>query len=248
MDARRPGLRTPFVTLLGLLLAMLSSPAAAAALRVPAATRQLVVVVTADAAATRGVLTRWERHGRTWASVGEPIDVHVGERGLIAAADKREGDCRAPAGLFRLREVTYYADAPRPTTAMATRAATPHTYCIDEPAAPDYNRFRDVKTGARAAGEIMRRQDDLYAITVVVEHNRAPVVPGHGSCIFIHADNGAPTLGCTTMPGPALRALVAWLAPKSQPMLLQLTRADYERVAPAANLPANLAANLPAAP
>src|SRR5215510_581259 len=80
------------------------------------ASTQLIVVTTSDWNAVEGKLQRYERAapGGKWQAVGEPFSVVVGKNGLgwgsgISAVDhdsddpiKKEGDGKAPAGVFRL--------------------------------------------------------------------------------------------------------------------------------------------------
>lgn len=53
-------------------------------------------------------------------------------------------------------------------------------------------------------------------------------VAGAGSCIFLHVwKPGQPTAGCTAMAQPDLEALLLWLDPARQPLLVQLTTGNY---------------------
>ena len=87
---------------------------------------EIVVVTTADWNAPSGTLQRYEREGpgNPWQPVGEPISVMVGKTGLgwgsgvvqIAGSFsakndpiKKEGDGKAPAGVFLLGKAFGYA-------------------------------------------------------------------------------------------------------------------------------------------
>ena len=210
------------------------------------APRKRVVVVTAGWTATSGELYRFERAGRRWRQVGAAVPVVVGAAGLAWPRDKREGDERAPAGRFRLGGVTGYDDAPPPGTTLPYRKATPDLLCIDDPRDPDYNRVTEpdwVESGGPDGRRIwepqpehMLRPDELYRLTIFVRHNDARV-PGRGSCIFLHVWRAArsPTVGCTAMALPDLRALVAWADRDTE--LVELPRAEYRRLQRAWDLP-----------
>jgi hypothetical protein len=217
---------------------------------------QLVVVVTADWRASDGQLRRFERArpAAPWQPVGEPVAVVVGKGGLgwgagleprprgpgLDGPDKREGDGRAPAGRFALGGVTGYDEAPPAGSRLAYRQATPALRCVDDVAASaSYNRVVAAPAGAPpswASDEAMRRDDELYRLTVFVGHNPART-PGAGSCVFLHVWRrpGAPTIGCTAMALPALRTLVMWADSSAQ--LVQLPRPVYRRLAAAWSLP-----------
>jgi hypothetical protein len=218
---------------------------------------QLVVVVTDGWDAPRGELRRFWRDGgggSAWRAVGDPVAVVVGRAGLGwgiglrprphdgagDGPDKREGDGRAPAGRFALGEVTGYDDDAPAGSGLGYRRAGPALRCVDDPAAPAaYNRLVEAPAvGAPPwrSSERMRRDDELYRLTVFVRHNDART-PGAGSCIFLHvwADAGTPTVGCTAMTLAALRTLVMWA--NSSTELVQLPRAVYRRLERAWDLP-----------
>jgi D-alanyl-D-alanine dipeptidase len=78
----------------------------------------------------------------------------------------------------------------------------------------------------------MRDVGDPYRLGIVVEHNTDPREPGGGSCIFMHIWKGADTgtSGCTAMTIANIQALLAWLNPDDEPVLVQLPEAEYERL------------------
>lgn len=210
---------------------------------------QMVVVVTDGWDADRGVLQRYERDG-AWRPVGAPIEVTVGRngsawgRGLHAdaiAGDgdpvKREGDGRAPAGVFAVGDA--FGIEPSPRTGLRYLPMTARHHCIDVPASPLYNRLVDTAEVGEAAvqgsTEPMRRDllpkpDMRYALGFVIEHN-ASAVPEGGSCIFAHAWDppGATTAGCTAMDLPRMRELLGWLDARRRPVFVLLPRTAYRQ-------------------
>lgn len=118
--------------------------------------------------------------------------------------------------------------------------ATPELRCVDDPSSRHYNRI--VSTANTAidwqSAEHMRRQDDLYAIAIVVEHNTHDTEPGAGSCIFIHAWKGPDVgmSGCTAMSMDALEAFADWLRPNAA-ALVALPRSEYDALRRAWGLP-----------
>ena len=214
-----------------------------APLVIPLETRQLVLVVTPGWEATAGTLRRFTREaeGAAWTEVGEPIPVVVGRSGLgwgrglhpegLDGPGKREGDGRAPAGVFPLTEVFGYAR--EAATGLPYRPATPDLECVDDVASAHYNEVLDRSSVEPDWGshEEMRRDDDLYRLGVVVAHNQ-PAEPGAGSCIFLHVWAGphSTTSGCTAMTSDAMDAVAAWLDADAAPVLVQLPEAEYARL------------------
>jgi L,D-peptidoglycan transpeptidase YkuD (ErfK/YbiS/YcfS/YnhG family) len=213
--------------------------------------RQLVVVRTAAWSSAEGTLQRYARTSASasWQSVSPPVAVTLGSagmawgRGLLPeqpGPQKREGDGKAPAGLFRLTSTFGYD--PEPPSNLPHTHATTDLLCIDDPASLRYNRIMsqsEIQYPDWKSAERLRRNDDQYRIGVVVAHNTDPVQPGAGSCIFLHiwASPGQPTPGCTTLEAAPLEALAHWLDWIADPVLVQLPEAEYARLRAAWALP-----------
>jgi zinc D-Ala-D-Ala dipeptidase len=213
--------------------------------------RQLVVVRTADWAASEGLLQRFDRNGPRdeWHAVGAPIRVAVGNGGLAwgrgvhpdqSGPQKKEGDGKAPAGIYKLPSTFGYApDAPGN---LPYTMATPELLCIDDPASVRYNRIllrSEIQFPDWKSFESMRRDDDQYRLGVVVEHNPEPTKSGAGSCVFLHAwkSPGEPTVGCTAMEPASILTLARWLDWASEPALVQLPDSEYKRLRDTWKLP-----------
>lgn len=214
---------------------------------------EMVVVTTSDWNSPEAMLQRYERSrpGKHWKAVGEPFTVMVGKTGLgwgsglipvndrfRGAGDpvKKEGDGKAPAGVFRLSKAFGYAPQEQPGWKMVYIALGPSIQCVDDPGSKFYNQLVDANKISSDWGshenEKMLRADDLYRWGILVDHNENPAVPGNGSCIFMHIwrGPGQPTVGCTAMPQPKLETLLGWLDPTRKPLLVQLPAPQYHRL------------------
>jgi len=216
-----------------------------------AGSRQMVVVTTPGWNDVAGTLQKYERanpRGK-WTAVGKPFAVVVGKNGLgwgtgIApvpsqaqdASDpvKKEGDGKAPAGVFKLRTAFGYAPERLPGSRMPYVSLTPSVECVDDTHSTFYNRVLDRGTVAADwnSSEHMLRTDELYRWGVVVDHNSDPPAPGAGSCIFLHIwrGPGQGTVGCTAMPREQIESLLGWLDPEQAPLLVQLPAEQYKRL------------------
>ena len=208
---------------------------------------QVVLVVTPDWNATTGTLRKFERKGNEWTQVDAADDIVVGRTGAAwgiglhpaqAGVQKKEGDGRAPAGVFAVGEAFGYAASAG--TKLPYLALSASQYCIDVNGSPLYNRIVDAKeVGAEAVKEStepMRRDihvdgDQRYREGFVIRHNPQNV-SGMGSCIFAHLWKapGAPTAGCTAMTPASMDALLGWLDPAKRPVFVLLPQAEYERL------------------
>jgi L,D-peptidoglycan transpeptidase YkuD (ErfK/YbiS/YcfS/YnhG family) len=211
---------------------------------------QMVVVTTAGWDATDAVLRRYARPsaGAPWTAVGEPVRAVVGRTGLAWGTGirsmpdgddgpvKREGDGKAPAGVFRLTSTFGYAPADSAAwIKLPYHPADASVECVDDSDSRFYNALVDRDTIAAPdwrSHEEMRRSDELYRWGVWVDHNTGPARPRGGSCIFLHVwrGPGQPTVGCTAMARADLEALLAWLDPRARPVLAQLPDDRYARL------------------
>lgn len=224
-------------------------PVAQSAADVPAGlgrALQMVLVTTASWDTTGGRLQRYERGSsdETWRAVGAIVPVVVGRAGLgwddaLAAPPgqpvKREGDGRAPAGVFPLDTVFGFAPAGEAGWVRAPYLSlSPGTDCVDDVGSVHYNTV--VERGAVprvdwTSAEHMR-QIGQYQLGVIVGYNASPPRAGRGSCIFLHiwGGPGTSTAGCTAMAEHDLRDLVLWLDRSRQPVLVQLPVAEHARL------------------
>lgn len=123
---------------------------------------------------------------------------------------KREGDGATPAGTWRLVEVLWRADrVRRPGTSLPVRAIRPDDGWCDAPSDRNYNRH--VRHPYPASAERLWREDRVYDIVVVLDHNRRPRVRGHGSAVFMHLARPGlvPTEGCIALAERDLRLVLA---------------------------------------
>lgn len=122
----------------------------------------------------------------------------LGRSGI--SAQKREGDGATPVGVFAMRRLLFRPDREsRPATGLPSAAILPEDGWCDTPGDRAYNR--PVHLPYPASAELLWREDHLYDLLVVLGYNDDPVVPGHGSAIFLHlaAPDFAPTAGCVAL-------------------------------------------------
>jgi zinc D-Ala-D-Ala dipeptidase len=214
-----------------------------------ASCQQLVVVTTKswdDIAATVDRFERTSAHKETLRRLGDPFPAMVGRRGLAwgnglhgtgqtGEPEKREGDKKAPAGVFRFGEVFGTAHAEQVAfLRLPYRQVSPTTEAIDDPKSRYYNQVVDRGSVAHpdwTSSESMLQVGGRYRLGVIIEHN-TPAYPGFGSCVFLHVwdprDPG--TIGCTATSYDHLIRLLRWLDPKKNPLIVQLPASAYEEL------------------
>lgn len=122
---------------------------------------------------------------------------------------KREGDGATPAGVWEIGRVLWRADrGRRPSTMAQTQSIRPEDGWCDAPSDRNYNR--QVRHPYPASAERLWRDDGLYDVLVVLDHNQRPRMRGGGSAIFLHVARPgfAPTEGCVALAEVDLRRLL----------------------------------------
>jgi L,D-peptidoglycan transpeptidase YkuD (ErfK/YbiS/YcfS/YnhG family) len=172
---------------------------------------QRITVVAAAPRATTAKLSLTEC-GRP---AGGPWTARIGFAGV--STHRHEGDGTTPLGTFRMGPTLYGID-PNPG---GLHLPFHHLVCGDwwdeDASSPGYNQFRHVPCGRAppfgGASEALWRSPRTYRELAFVEYNAQPAVPGLGSAIFLHADDGNATNGCISLPRPELLEVLRWLRP-----------------------------------
>jgi L,D-peptidoglycan transpeptidase YkuD (ErfK/YbiS/YcfS/YnhG family) len=218
--------------------------------------RQCIVVFVPDWKAHIGELHAFERsegEGQ-WRSHGDVVPVVLGSDGLawgrgfmrtwnMFGTQKQEGDNKTPAGLFRLGSAFGYAPPEEASWIKIPYInVTHHTVGVDDPRSKFYNRIVErtkIDNPDWKTSEGVMRDEDVYRWGAVIEHNSDPIVPGAGSCIYLHVwrDSTIPTAGCIAMAETNLVSLLRWLDPDAKPFLIAVPKKIYPKLPQEWNLP-----------
>jgi|GEM_PF-884977 len=179
-----------------------------AATRLPAGTRQVILVSAPDRASTSNTVTLWERASETspWTRHGLALAGRNGANGWTT--DHREGDRSSPIGVFGL-------------TAAGGRLPDPGT------ALPYEYQPRFFVAGS---GDLDDPMTVAFNYVVAIDYNRIPGRPPSdparplgeraGGDIWLHVDHQAPTKGCVTVAQNELASIMRWLDPATHPMII----------------------------
>lgn len=186
-----------------------------------AAASRLILVETADFHTSAATLRTFERDAAgDWREAMAAVPAQVGKAGLgwghtfrhLATAGepiKREGDKRAPSGLFRLGAPFGFA----PGDGGYLQLAEGRHFCVDD---ADSARYSEIVPQASVpegtSGEKMWAID-LYTRGIVVDYPTDRVAKS-GSCIFVHVWKSpeTPTVGCVAADEATVARLQDWAA------------------------------------
>ncbi|MCH7228207.1 L,D-transpeptidase [Haloferula sp. A504] len=225
-----------------------------AAFELPEDSRQCVVGIAPDWNSSKVTLTAYEKKGGRWVRALGPWPGRLGKSGMAwgdglhpvpaAAATKKEGDWKAPAGVFRIGGAWGYDASIRKHPKQFYRQITTRDLWVEDSSSSSYNRHLILDHDPATEWEKkqqMRQNDHAHSLKLFIAHNAPPrVTPGKGSAIFFHIWRGGgskPTAGCTTLAESNLRNLIAWLDPDANPLYVLLPESDYRKHATSWQLP-----------
>jgi L,D-peptidoglycan transpeptidase YkuD (ErfK/YbiS/YcfS/YnhG family) len=208
--------------------------------------KKLIVVTTPDWSVVQGTLTRYQRSSDRWQAVGDTIPIVVGRAGLgwdpallrehperYPGPVKHEGDGRSPAGVFQLKRGTFGFAPDLPGSHMYI-PLTQAIECVDDPNSRYYAQIVDRTQVAQPDWKSSEKMSSIpqYRWGVVVNYNMDHPVRGDGSCVFLHQWSGpsSGTAGCTAMSAENIEEVVRWMDGKDRSVLVQLPKAEYQRL------------------
>lgn len=238
---------------------LLIFPLTACSSTVPGNCTQAIIGITDSWNSSHVTLTLAEKNAAgKWQRVLGPFPGRLGRNGTAwgmgihktpAGYRKKEGDGRSPAGIFALGGLWVTNATPvQHDPAIPYVKVGPADLWVTDPACPKlHNRHVRLNHPASTPWELkeqMRQTDYPHSIKMLVHHNTvesvgSPIV-GAGSSIFFHIwrrDGAVPTAGCTGMQEENLRAVIARLRARKNPVYILLPRAEYARYREAWKLP-----------
>ncbi|MFJ9827917.1 L,D-transpeptidase [Streptomyces sp. NPDC101160] len=185
---------------------------------------QLITAEAADAGATTGTVTWWDRRGGRWVRAGS-APARFGANGLAEGTARRQGTNTTPTGVYGLPYAFGTAPAPTGTTYGYARVTERSWWCQDN-ASASYNRWVEgLPRDCRATeAEHLSAYRPQYAHALVIGFNYARPVRGRGAGIFLHVNGRGATAGCVSVPAEAMRRILAWADPARHPHIAVGTR------------------------
>ena len=236
------------------LFALFSFVSQVAAFEIPQVVQQCLVGKASGWNSSYVTLTFYERKGSQWKQVGSSWKGRLGKNGLVwgrgihpnpqGATLKKEGDRRAPAGVFFLGGAWGYAPSIKKSPNLNYVQVTSRDLWYEDVNSPFYNQYRRIEHEPKTTEEKkaqMKQGDYAHSLKLFIGHNAHPdIVPGAGSSIFFHIwrnGGGSATFGCTTMAEDNLKRLIAMVEPTKYPVYVLLPEAEYEQFKPVWKLP-----------
>jgi len=121
----------------------------------------------------------------------------VGKNGLTRF--KKEGDFKTPKGTFKIEHLYFRKDRiQKPLTKLNCIEIKKNMGWCDDLKNKKYNKL--IKINNNCSHEKLFRQDQKYDLLIPIKYNFDNIIPGKGSCIFLHLTNNyKPTAGCIAL-------------------------------------------------
>ena len=122
----------------------------------------------------------------------------IGKNGLTKK--KKEGDKKTPIGKFNIEHLYFRKDRVNliQTNLKKIQIKPNMGWCDDVKKPSKYNKL--INTRQNIGHEKLFRRDYKYDLLIPIKYNFNNIIPGRGSCIFIHlTKNYQSTLGCVAL-------------------------------------------------
>ena len=209
-------------------------------------TTQAVVGITDGWNNSHVSLGLYQKINGRWIVQGEFWKGRLGSKGcawglgvspIMGKTLKKEGDGRAPAGIFPIGSAYGYAKAIKKQRTLKYFQVTHRDLWVEDVQSDLYNRHIKLTHDPSSTWEKkqqMRQNDYAHALKLYIAHNHATehqaAKKGYGSAIFFHIwrSNGAKaTSGCTTMESAKLSVRISKIDLKKNPVYILLPRTEY---------------------
>jgi L,D-peptidoglycan transpeptidase YkuD (ErfK/YbiS/YcfS/YnhG family) len=122
----------------------------------------------------------------------------IGKNGITTK--KIEGDKKTPIGTFKIGHLYYRKERVNlPKLNLKCMQIKSHMgWCDDVNAPKKYNKLINITDGVHH--EKLFRKDYKYDLLIPIKYNSNKIIPGKGSCIFLHLTKKyIPTAGCIAL-------------------------------------------------
>ncbi len=186
--------------------------------------KQVIVVDAPSFSSTTATLTTWQNDGTGWQQALPAMPAVNGWSGWEYGSDRRQGDGSTPIGIYAIGATMYGNDA-NPGVSYPYHQLVCGDWWDETGygSIPNYNTFQHVPCGTTPpyadGSEALWTETTAYPYFAVINFNTPPLGP-LGAGIFLHANVGVPTAGCVSLPLPDLVAVLQWLQPSMDPVVV----------------------------
>jgi L,D-peptidoglycan transpeptidase YkuD (ErfK/YbiS/YcfS/YnhG family) len=228
---------TSTIILIGL-ISPASTQATPAVLNEITDSKQVVLVSANSWQSTVGTVQVFERNKNSWQATQKPVQAILGYGGLVPGNNRKQGTGKTPTGTYAFTSAFGIKSDPGTklnyvkvdkNDAWTYNPKFPSTYNIFQTANKDWSSYGNYV-------EILSTYRKQYNYVAVVDFNLPPgkitqganginrtdqsANTGQGGGIFLHVSNGTKTAGCVAIPEKAMKAILEWIDPDKNPVIV----------------------------
>ena len=164
--------------------------------------------------------------------ISEPFRALVGRKGVAYTSEscskkKQEGDLCSPCGIFPITNAFGKEEhLLKASLSLDTFITHENLRYVDDPDSIYYNRCVDIRDFKelpfKSAERMLRHEDEMYDLGLVIGYNENPCIPKAGSCIFIHSwkNPDEPSAGCIVLDKESLLQIAKRLKKNLSPSVM----------------------------
>lgn len=235
-------LKVPSIVMSAIVLIGLIAPtcaqAAPALLNEISGSSQVVLVTANSWRSTMGTLQVFEKRNKSWSAVQDSVPANLGYGGLVPGDERKQGTGTTPTGTYAFTSAFGIKSDPgtklnyikvNKNDAWTYNPKVPSTYNIFQTANKSWSRYGNYV-------EVLSTYRKQYNYVAVLDFNlpKGKITQGAnginrtdqsantvlGGGIFLHVSNGTKTAGCIAIPEKTMRAILEWLDPKKNPVIV----------------------------
>ena len=198
-----------------------------------------VVLVSADSwQSTVGTVQVFERNKNSWQATQKSVQAILGYGGLVPGNNRKQGTGKTPTGTYAFTSA--FGIKSDPGTKLNYVKVDKNDAWTYNPKFPStYNIFQTANKDWASYGnyvEMLSTYRKQYNYVAVVDFNLPPgkitqganginrtdqsANTGQGGGIFLHVSNGTKTAGCVAIPENAMKAILEWIDPDKNPVIV----------------------------
>lgn len=228
---------TSTIILMGL-VSPVSSQATPALLNEITDSEQVVLVTANSWRSTVGTLQVFERNKNSWLVTQESVPAILGYGGLVTGNNRKQETGTTPTGTYAFTSA--FGIKPDPGTKLNyTKVDNNDAWTYNPKVPATYNVFQTANKNWSSYGddvEVLSTYGKQYNYVAILDFNlpAGKITQGanginrtdqsantsRGGGIFLHVSNGTKTEGCIAIPQKAMKAILEWIDPKKNPVIV----------------------------
>jgi L,D-peptidoglycan transpeptidase YkuD (ErfK/YbiS/YcfS/YnhG family) len=203
---------------------------------------QLLLLTTPNDTSSQGFLRLYEFQHKHWEPVTDFVPVRIGRNGLAFLNSpynnqkkikfKENGDGKTPRGLFFIKQIFGYQDAPNENWKMPYFKIDKNSVCVNDAISVYYDKIiNQSEKGSITNYENLSTDDNKYEFGIELDYrcDLCKVKAGTTSCLYMHLKTSeSSTAGGVAIPKSFMLDLFNRLDINKNPMCAQVTMEDCE--------------------